>query len=246
MVERLSKFLSRSGIASRRKSGDIITSGRVAINGVVVTSPSQLVYPQRDTVMLDGHPITPSKHPLYIALYKPVGYISDLSDPRGRRIARDLISIDASLFPVGRLDYNSEGLLLFTNDGAFANLVMHPRYETEKEYLVKLRGKLTHQDIALATKGVTISGDLYRVARIAPLRETATNSWYTVIVAEGKNRMIRKLMDAIRHPVLKLKRVRIDGILLGGLRPGQYRHIEKKALKPIFDRQQISSRPLQP
>jgi 23S rRNA pseudouridine2605 synthase len=223
MSERLSKFLARAGISSRRKSAAIISTGRVKVNGVIIDSPAHPINPGSDVVSLDGADVKLPSRYTYIALYKPVGYLSDLSDPHGRKVARSLINPKIPLFPVGRLDYNSEGLMLFTNDGEFANLIMHPRYEIEKEYLVKLSGKLTMEDRKRMLAGIHIDGELYRVLSVTLFKEASTNAWYRIILTEGKNRMIRKLAEALEHPVVRLKRIRIDGITLTGLRPGQYR-----------------------
>src|SRR5208283_4582411 len=189
--------------------------------------------PGSDAVSLDNEQIGvagAAKKRYYVALYKPTGYLSDLADPKGRRLARQLIDLEAHLFPVGRLDYNSEGLMLFTNDGDFANSIMHPRFEVEKEYLVKLSGSLTQEEQRRMTSGIPVEGHTYRIRSIVPLRQTAKNAWYRVTVVEGKNRMIRKMADAVHHPVLKLKRVRIDGITLGPMKPGEYRLITPQAL----------------
>jgi 23S rRNA pseudouridine2605 synthase len=229
--ERLSKFLARSGVASRRKAEHIIRSGKVSVNGTIVIDPYYEVSSPSDRVIVDGKILTPVTRFYYIALYKPVGYLSDLADPRSRRLARSLIPLEDTLFPVGRLDYNSEGLMIFTNDGAFANRIMHPRYETEKEYLVKVSGKLDRNDIRRMTQGLRFQGQTYKAKSITTVRETTQNAWYTFIVTEGRNRMIRKLAEAVGHPVLKLKRVRIGDIRLGHLKPGEYRFIDKRLLK---------------
>jgi 23S rRNA pseudouridine2605 synthase len=231
--ERLSKFIARSGLASRRKAEQIVRSGRVAVNGVIVKDPHQRILPGSDAISLDNERIGAAgaaKKRYYIALYKPTGYLSDLVDARGRRLARQLIDLEAHLFPVGRLDYNSEGLMLFTNDGEFANSIMHPRYEVEKEYLVKLSGSLTKQELLRMTTGIPLEGQVYSVRSIVPFRQTPKNAWYRVTVVEGRNRMIRKMADAVHHPVLKLKRVRINGITLGTMRPGEYRLITPRGL----------------
>jgi len=226
MEERLSKFIAHSGLASRRKAEQIIKAGRIRVNGAVVVDPYCRIVPGADVISLDNENIArATKKHYYVALYKPVGYLSDLADPRGRRLARELIDLEAPLFPVGRLDYNSEGLMIFTNDGDFANSIMHPRYEVEKEYVVKLSGRLNPEEMHRMAIGLPVEGQTYRVKSIAPIQETAKNTWYRVTIIEGKNRMIRKMADAIHHPVLKLKRVRIDGITLGRLRPGEYKFI---------------------
>jgi len=226
LIERLSKFLAHCGVASRRKADVIIQLGRVKVNGSVVLDPFHRVSPGVDTITLDGERLSEVRKQHYIALYKPVGYLSDLSDPRGRPLARELINIDASLFPVGRLDYNSEGLMIFTNDGEFANGLMHPRYGVEKEYLVKLSGRLTTEEQVRLVSGIRVEGHILRLKSIRTIEETPHNAWYSVILIEGRNRMIRRMAEAISHPVLKLKRIRIDGITLGRLKPGEYRLID--------------------
>ncbi len=243
-TERLSKFLAHSGIASRRKSEEIITSGRVKVNGATVIDPAHPVDRAVDSVFIDNIALRPPAASFYVALYKPPGYLSDLADTEGkdRPLARRLIRLQAPLFPVGRLDYNSEGLMIFTNDGAFANLVTHPRYEVEKEYHVKLSGALTQEQIEVAARGLTLDkGQVYRFKTVTPLKKAEKNTWYRVTVTEGKYHHIRRVVEALSHRVMKLRRVRIDGITLGDLKPGEWRHIEPEDIKR-FLRQQSQSR----
>ena len=234
--------MARVSTYSRRKSEELIKAGKVKINGRVISQPSAIVLPD-DVVVINAKQIKSEPVPLYIALNKPAGYISDLQDPRGRKITRDLIKVDTKLFPVGRLDYQSEGLMIFTNDGDFANTIMHPRYEIEKEYLIKVKGLIQKDDIERLKTGITIEGQIYRIEGIwkignasrnsarEPLKGrrsgTTANTWYRVTVNEGKNRMIRKLADAVGHPVLKLKRTRIGKLRLAGLATGKYRYLDK-------------------
>ncbi|HPP06026.1 MAG TPA: pseudouridine synthase [Syntrophorhabdaceae bacterium] len=230
---RLSKFISDCGIASRRKSEELIKSGRVKVNNKIVLEPFFNVDSKKDVVTIDNSVIKQNKKFVYIALYKPVKYISDLKDDRGRKIARELIDIEGKLFPVGRLDYNSEGLILFTNDGEFANIIMHPKYGIEKEYFVKIKDALDKEDMAKLKKGILIEGTFCKVEKINFLKNAQKNTWYDFVVKQGKNRMIRKMCLAIRHPVLKLVRVRIGNINLGNLSPGQYRFLTEKEINSI-------------
>ncbi|OPY75959.1 MAG: Ribosomal large subunit pseudouridine synthase B [Syntrophorhabdus sp. PtaU1.Bin153] len=237
--ERLAKLLSHIGIASRRRCEQIISSGRVTVNDVVVLDPGHRVSPGKDCISVDGRllgqTLKQAAKPLYIALYKPPRYLSDLLSRSERPVARSLIPINTYLFPVGRLDYHSEGLMLFTNDGDLANRVMHPRYGMEKEYLVKFKGVLS--DVALRTmvEGLTIEGTRYKVARVRFVRHSLANSWYCVVLTEGRNRMIRKIGEKIGQPVLKLKRIRIGPIKLGDLMPGQYRFLSAREVKSLMD-----------
>ncbi|OPY01285.1 MAG: Ribosomal large subunit pseudouridine synthase B [Syntrophorhabdus sp. PtaB.Bin047] len=228
-MESLVKFLARAGSFPRRQAEALIREGRIRVNEAPALSPSLQVGP-RDRVLLDGRPLSAENIKVYIALNKPDGYMSDLRDVRGRKLARDLIKHDLRLFPVGRLDYHSEGLMIFTNDGDLANEVMHPRYNVTKEYLVKFKGLLTAEAVTRMKKGMLIEGELYQAEAVRLVRKAPANVWYSIIVNEGKNRMIRKMGAALGHPVLRLRRIRIGKLHLGDLNPGEYRHIEKNEI----------------
>jgi 23S rRNA pseudouridine2605 synthase len=238
--ERLSKYLSNSGIASRRKCDDIIKSGRVKVNDITVLEPFYRVLPNKDNVTVDNRTLNTNNNPLYIALYKPVQYLSDLVSEKNRKVTRTLIPIKTYLFPIGRLDYNSEGLMLFTNDGDFANRIMHPRYGIEKEYLAKFKGIISDDLLYEIRKGLLIENSLYRVDSIKFINLSFSNSWYNIILKEGKNRMIRKIGRKIKHPVLKLKRIRIGPVKLGNLKPGEFRLLTDKERNTLLKSSQIS------
>jgi 23S rRNA pseudouridine2605 synthase len=230
---RLSKFLSQAGVSSRRKSDDIIRSGQVKVNNIIVLEPYYQVRPEIDLVTIGNNSIFLATKRYYFALNKPKNYLSDLNFADDRNLARKLIPIDAYIFPVGRLDYDSEGLMLFTNDGELANKIMHPRYGVEKEYVVKFKGTLTRSDLESVKKGLTIDGSVSPVLSISKAGLSDDNSWYSIILQEGKNRIIRKIGDALGHPVLRLKRVRIGHIKLGGLRPGTFREVSELEIQPF-------------
>jgi 23S rRNA pseudouridine2605 synthase len=238
--ERLSKYLSNSGIASRRKCDDIIKSGRVKVNDITVLEPFYRVLPKKDNITVDNRTLNANNNPLYIALYKPVQYLSDLVSENNRKVTRTLIPIKTYLFPIGRLDYNSEGLMLFTNDGDFANRIMHPRYGVEKEYLAKFKGIISDDLLYEIRKGLLIENSVYRVESIKFINLSFSNSWYNIILKEGKNRMIRKIGSKIKHPVLKLKRIRIGPVKLGNLKPGEFRLLTDKERNALLKSSQIS------
>ena len=231
--QRLSKFLSTSGVASRRNAEEIIKSGRVFVNNIKILEPQYQVNPNDDIVTVDNKVITSVKRHDYIALYKPVGYISDLKDPAGRKLARDLIKTRTNIYPVGRLDYSSEGLIIFTNDGDVANFVMHPKFEVEKEYHVKFKGRLDEDDFLKLKNGLLIDGVPCRIKAIKFLKSSIKNNWYIIVISEGRNRIIRKIGEQIGRQVLKLKRVRIGNIKLGDLEPGQYRFLTESEIRPF-------------
>lgn len=241
---RLSKFLARAGVASRRKADYIITSGQVKVNNIDVLDPFFRVAPRKDVITVNGERIKYDISFKYIALYKPMGYLSDLTDKRDRKLARALLNDEERLFPIGRLDYQSEGLMLFTNDGAFAQRVMHPRYEVEKEYLVKLKGKLDADDMRNAMEGVLVAGVSYAFDQIRLVRAEKENSWYHITIHEGKNRMIRKLAEALSHPVIRLRRVRIGSVHLGRMLPGEHRHLTQREIA-FFSSQSRSLEPVE-
>ena len=228
-MESLLKYLSRSSAFSRRRAQQLINEGHVSVNNTIVTSCSFMVNPN-DSVSIDNEIVSDQIIKIYIVLNKPDGFMSDMKDTKGRKLARDLIKFDMKLFPVGRLDYHSEGLIIFTNDGELANYITHPRFGVEKEYLVKFKG-MPSRDFAKKMKsGVSIGADTYQADDIRFVRASQNNAWYKVIVNEGKNRMIRKMGEALGHPVLKLKRIRIGKLLLGDLKAGDYRHVEKNEI----------------
>lgn len=227
---RLSKFLAHAGVSSRRKADEIIKSGRVTVNNLVVLEPFLPVRPDLDVVSVDNKTVKYHVTYKYIALYKPPGYLSDLKDKQNRKLARALLSDKERLYPVGRLDYQSEGLMLFTNDGAFAQRVMHPRYEVEKEYLVKIKGKLDPEELQKLVDGVLLQGDRCALDLIRLMREEKQNGWYRVTIHEGKNRIIRRAMEAISHPVTRLRRIRIGPVLLGTMQPGERRHLTSREI----------------
>jgi 23S rRNA pseudouridine2605 synthase len=235
-VERLSRFLARNGVASRRRSDELIASGRVQVNGKVVLDPFFRIDPTHDRITFDDRQVHVDSSFLYVILNKPAGYISDLADPRGRRLARDLIDLSGRLYPVGRLDYNSEGLMLFTNDGELANKISHPRYAVTKEYLVKLSEALTANDCRHMRDGVKLSDDTLRVISVTLVKSNPNTAWYRIIISEGKNRMIRRICDALHHPVIQLRRVRIDSIHLGNLKPGRYRFLTEHEVEQLKSR----------
>ena len=224
---RLSVFLSRAGISSRRKAEEIIGSGKVKVNDTVILEPQFKVTPDEDTITYDNHVINETKVKLYIALYKPAKVLSDLKFDDDRDIARNLIDVKGYLYPVGRLDYHSEGLMIFTNDGEFANRVSHPKFQVEKEYLVKFKGALDQRELKQMKGGILIEGTIYKVDAVSFVKTSLQNSWYRIIMREGKNRMIRKIGEALGRHVLKLKRIRIGNIKLGQLKPGEHRHLEE-------------------
>lgn len=233
-LEKLARFLSRTGIASRRKCDEFVKLGHVRVNNVLIFEPYFRIDPNTDRITFNNYEINSNKVPLYYALYKPRHYISDLI-PQGRRqVARSLIPTKSYLFPIGRLDYNSEGLMLFSNDGDVANVIMHPRYGIEKEYLVKLKGVLQDADFNIFKKGVFIDGNIYKVSEIKFEKLSESNSWYRIFLREGKNRMIRKIATKVGHPVLKLIRIRIGTIKLGFLKPGEYRLLSINEKKELF------------
>jgi 23S rRNA pseudouridine2605 synthase len=226
VLQRLSKYLSASGVASRRKADAMIKSGDVKVNNIVVVDPWHQVDSKKDAVTIDNNKITIVNRKLYIALNKPKGYLSDLSPGDGRKLARELIRVKERIYPVGRLDFNSEGLLLFSNDGDFVNRATHPRYGNNREYLVKFQGVLRDEDLVKAREGILENGDLLTVRSMDVVGRTKANTWCRMVLGEGRYREIRRIGEVLGHAVLKLRRVRVGPVMLGALKPGQYRHLE--------------------
>ncbi|AMX83034.1 pseudouridine synthase [Geobacillus subterraneus] len=236
-MERLQKVIARAGIASRRKAEEMILQGRVKVNGRVVTELGVKVGPS-DDVEVDGIPVE-REEPVYYLLYKPRGVISSVKDEKGRKVVTDFFKdLHQRIYPVGRLDYDTSGLLLLTNDGDFANLLMHPRYEIEKVYVAKVKGIPTREQLKQLEKGVLLEDGMTAPAKVKLL--SADRKKRTAIVEirihEGRNRQVRRMFEAIGCEVLKLKRERYAFLDLKGLRPGEYRELtphEVKLLRAI-------------
>lgn len=231
--ERLQKILSQAGIASRRQSEKIILEGRVTVNGAVVSEMGSKADLDRDHIKVDGRLIHAPKHLVYVALNKPNNTVTTVSDPQGRATVMDLLrGVKESVYPVGRLDYHSEGLLLLTNDGDVANAVMSAATHLPKTYLAKVNGTLTADQEQAFRTGVPLSGRRTEPAGLKLLR-TAENPWYEVKLFEGRNQQIRLMFKHFGFLVEKLKRVRIGPLELGPLKPGAYRHLDAEEVQKL-------------
>jgi 23S rRNA pseudouridine2605 synthase len=231
--ERLQKILSQAGVASRRHAEQLITAGRVTVNGAVISELGSKADIDRDHIKVDGRLIHAPKRMVYIALHKPDSSVTTVSDPEGRPTVMDMLrGVKERVYPVGRLDYHSEGLLLFTNDGELANAVMSASTHLEKTYLVKANGKLTVEQEERFRRGVPLSGRRTLPAGLKLVRE-AQNPWYEVRLVEGRNNQIRMMFKHFGLLVEKLKRVRIGPIDLGPIKPGQFRHLEEDEVKKL-------------
>lgn len=234
MLERLQKILSRAGVASRREAETFIAAGRVAVNGTVVTELGSKADPQQDRITLDGKPLLLKLERVYLVLYKPAGYVTTLKDPEGRPTVTDLLKgVGERVYPVGRLDYNTEGLLLLTNDGDWANRLAHPRHEVEKEYLVKVRGRVTPEQVRRLADGVELDDGATAPARVMIVHESERNSRLTITIHEGRYRQVRRMCEAVSLAVASLKRTRYGFLDLGDLRPGEYRRLTPLEVKQL-------------
>lgn len=237
-MERLQKILAHANIASRRKSEEIISEGRVKVNGVVVTELGFKV-DKNDKIEVDGKLIEMAQH-LYFLLNKPTGYVSTTSDEKNRKTVLDLLGKefkDIRLYPVGRLDFDTAGILLLTNDGEFTNLMTHPEHEIEKEYLCRVEGIVIRKQIVQLRNGVIIDDGYLAVpkeVRLLELDKTFQTTLISITLAEGKNKQVRKMMDAIGHPVKKLTRVRYDFLTLEGVERGSYRFLKIHEVKKLY------------
>lgn len=233
---RLQKFLAEAGIASRRASEQYIVEGRVAVNGRVVTELGSKVDPDHDQVSVDGKPIR-TKRKLYVALNKPPGFICSRRDPEKRDTVGDLLPTEwAHLFPVGRLDYASEGLIFLTNDGEFSLKLTHPRYGVRKKYRVMIEGRVDQELTERLTKGLSHEGELLRAERVRILATNNSLSLLEIELAEGKNRELRRMFEVLGREVSKLQRVQIGPIKLGELRVGRWRTLTAAEIKSLLAR----------
>lgn len=234
---RLNKFLAECGVASRRKADELIESGHVQVNGKTVYELGVRVTPETDRVTVDGKPVRPEAQKIYVVFYKPENVLTTMEDPEGRPTVADFMEqLPVRVFPVGRLDWDTEGLLLLTNDGEFAQRVMHPREEIPKTYLAKLDGKPTDEQLQKLKNGVTIPGGRVKALHVerAKVGDSRQYDWVKIIIGEGKNRQVRHMFNKIGFDVKKLKRVAIGQLTLGPLAKGEYAFLDEGALVKIF------------
>lgn len=230
MTERLQKILSARGVASRRAAEKLIEEGRVTVNGAVAAL-GQTADTEIDEILLDGKPLPVGNAPVYIMLHKPRGYVTTLSDEKGRKTAAELVKdCDVRVYPVGRLDMDSEGLLLFTNDGAFANALMHPRQEVDKTYLTWVED-FSEEAIARLKRPIELDG--YRIR--APKVRVVKPGLLEITIHEGRNRQVRRMCDTAGMQVTRLKRVREGNLNLGDLPLGKWRYLTDEEVKKLHD-----------
>jgi 23S rRNA pseudouridine2605 synthase len=229
-LERLQKFLARAGVASRRQSEELIREGRVTVNGRVVTELGTKIHPARDQVRVDGRHIRLGQEHVYIVLNKPQGVLSTMQDSRGRQALGDLVSVPERLYPVGRLDASSEGLILLTDDGELANLLTHPRYGHEKEYRIVVNGRPSDETLESWRQGLLLDGKKTAPARVEVLGARKDTTLLRVTMREGRKRQIRRVAETLGHPVVELTRTRLGPLDLGLLEVGQWRYLTAKEI----------------
>lgn len=226
---RLSKALAASGVSSRRACEKVITDGRVTVNGVAALLPQTLVDPETDRIVVDGQPLQKVPAKVYFLLHKPLGYVCT-NDPKIKRRAIDLIPYEGRLFTIGRLDKETSGLILVTNDGHFANRVMHPSGGIQKEYLVKVDREISHEDLVALSKGCMVEG-----VRVTPVSvKKVRDGTMKIVVREGRHHEVRTLVSSVGMEVLELKRIRVGSILLGKLAPGACKRLSQSEIEKIF------------
>lgn len=228
MEERLQKYMAECGIASRRKSEELISEGKVKVNGVIITEIGSKIVPSTDSVEFENRKIIPPQRRTYIILNKPTGYVSTCKDEKGRKTVIDLIDVNERIFSIGRLDYDTSGLLLFTDDGEIYNKVIHPRQSVDKEYIAEIYGIPSSEDIKKFCSGIDIGGYITAPAEFKIIKSDENISKVLIKIHEGKNRQIRRMCKAIDHPVIKLKRIAVGNIRLDNLKEGKWRYLSEE------------------
>lgn len=223
-----------AGVASRREADRLVEEGRVRVNGQVVTRLGIKIDEERDRVEVDGRPVKLPKNFVYLLLNKPSGYIVTMDDPQGRKTVMELLPpLPVRVFPVGRLDAESEGALLFTNDGELANRLMHPRYQVKKVYEVRLKGFVEDKDLEKLKKGVYVDGRRTAPARVEVIYRNRENSLIHLEIYEGRKHEVRKMFYALGFDVRKLKRLSIGGVSIKGLRRGFWRYLKSDEIEKL-------------
>ncbi len=233
MLQRLQKIIADAGIASRRKAEQMILEGRVTVNGAAVTRLGSKADAERDQIRVDSRLLGRATSHVYLLLNKPVGYVSTVSDPQRRPTVISLVhGIKHRVYPVGRLDYHSSGLMVLTNDGALANFLMSPASAVPRTYHVKLQGRPETVEIAKLESGVVLDGRRTAPCQVRPLAER-DKPWYEITLVEGRYHQVRRMFERIGQPVVKLRRVRIAFLTDRGLRPGQLRHLTRAEVEQL-------------
>lgn len=229
--ERLQKYIARCGIASRRKAEEIILQGNVKVNGIIVKELGSKINPEKDVVTVYDKKIHEKEEHIYIKLYKPEGYITTVKDQFNRKTVLDLVNIKERIYPIGRLDYDTSGLLLLTDDGDLANKLMHPKYHIFKTYEADIKGSISEDSINILKNGILIDGYKTAPAKVKLINRSQKNTSVQISIHEGKNRQVRKMFEKIGHRVIKLKRISFGNINLGGLMEGQWIYLTDDEIK---------------
>ncbi len=234
-AERLQKILARAGIASRRKAEELIQRGKVSVNGEIVTELGRKADAALDMIRVGDALITTDTVTVYLMVHKPAGVLTSMKDPRERKVVAQLVQdVPERVFPVGRLDYHSEGLLLMTNDGEFAYRVTHPKFRIAKTYRVKIKGAIPPGGLKAINNGISLSDGFFKPAKVAVERANPKSTWLKFTIFEGKNRIIRRFLQAFGYTVLRLVRTAIADIELGDLKPGGYRYLTRKEVQRLL------------
>jgi pseudouridine synthase len=228
-LTRLNKFISNSGVTARRKADELIFTGRVTVNMQTVTEPGTKINPDKDVVKVDGEKVKPLTEFIYVVLFKPRGYVTTTHDEKGRPTVMDLIGLNTRLYPIGRLDYDTDGVLLLTNDGEFSNIMMHPRHKVFKTYFAKLDKPIEEADMRKLREGLMIDGKPTSRAKVRIIPNTGDqNIW--ISIHEGRNRQVRRMLEELGYMVQRLKRVEYARIGLDNLKPGEWRYMTEEEL----------------
>ncbi len=232
--ERIQKILAKAGIASRREAERMVIDGRVSVNGKIVETLGVKADPSKDHIKVDGKRIRDFEPKVILLLNKPRGFLSTVKDPRGRPTIMDLLrNVKWRVYPIGRLDFDAEGLLLLTNDGDLSHLLSHPRFSIPKSYLVKVAGVPEEKKLMRLQRGVRLDDGEAKATSCSLIRQKEKNSWVRIVVTEGRNHLVKRMFSAIGHTVLKLKRTEYGPIQLGDLPFGQFRYLQPSEMEKL-------------
>jgi 23S rRNA pseudouridine2605 synthase len=236
MIQRINKILSEAGLASRRKADELITSGRVMLNGKIIRELGAKAEWGKDSIKLDGREILKPAEKIYLILNKPFGYVCTLNDPQGRPIVTDLLrEIPQRVFPVGRLDFDSMGLLLLTNDGDFSFQLTHPKYHMPRTYKITVQGNISEKDINTIKNGIELADGYISASSASLIGRQGEKSLVRLTIAQGRNRIVRRMIEALGYSVVHLVRIGFGSLELGNLKVGKYRHLKPDEVNELLE-----------